>query len=69
MKVIYIHQYYLTQEQGGAIRSYYISQALKEKGHDVHIITAHNKPHRETKTIDGTTVHYLPVGYDNSFGA
>ncbi len=68
MKVVYIHQYYLTQEQGGAIRSYYISQALKEKGHDVHIITSHNKPHSETKSIDGTTVHYLPVGYDNSYG-
>jgi glycosyltransferase involved in cell wall biosynthesis len=68
MKIVYIHQYYLTQEQGGAIRSYYISQALKDKGHDVHIITSHNKPHSETKSIDGTTVHYLPVGYDNSYG-
>jgi glycosyltransferase involved in cell wall biosynthesis len=68
MKIVYIHQYYLTQEQGGAIRSYYISQALKAKGHDVHIITSHNKPQAETKSIDGTTVHYLPVGYDNSYG-
>lgn len=68
MKVVYIHQYYLTQEQGGAIRSYYVSQALKAKGHDVHIITSHNKSYSETKLIDGTTVHYLPVGYDNSFG-
>jgi len=68
MKIVYIHQYYLTQEQGGAIRSYYISQALKAKGHDVHIITSHNKLHPETKLIDGTTVYYLPVGYDNSYG-
>ena len=69
MKIVYIHQYFLTQEEGGAIRSYYISQALKNKGHQVHIITAHNKPFAETKQIDDTTVHYLPVGYDNSFGA
>ena len=68
MKIIYIHQYYLTQEQGGAIRSYYISQALRDKGHDVHIITSHNKPQSETHRIEGTTVHYLPVGYDNSYG-
>lgn len=68
MKIIYIHQYYLTQEQGGAIRSYYISQALKDKGHDVHIVTSHNKPQKEVRIIDGTTVHYLPVGYNNSFG-
>ncbi|MDB5255807.1 MAG: a-glycosyltransferase [Chitinophagaceae bacterium] len=68
MKIIYIHQYYLTQEQGGAIRSYYISQASKAKGHDVHIITSHNKPFSETRIVEGTTVHYLPVGYDNSYG-
>jgi glycosyltransferase involved in cell wall biosynthesis len=68
MKIVYIHQYFLTQEEGGAIRSYYISQALKNKGHEVHIITAHNKTSQEIKIIDGTTVHYLPVSYDNSFG-
>ncbi|MBC7488063.1 MAG: glycosyltransferase family 4 protein [Cytophagaceae bacterium] len=68
MKIVYIHQYYLTQEQGGAIRSYYISQALKAKGHDIHIITSHNKLYNETRIIEGTTVYYLPVGYDNSYG-
>lgn len=68
MKIIYIHQYFLTEEEGGAIRSFYISQALKKRGHDVHIITAHNKPHQEKKTIEGTTVYYLPVSYDNSYG-
>jgi len=68
MKIIYIHQYFLTQEEGGAIRSFYISQALKEKGHDVHIITAHNKSYSEVKQIEGTTVYYLPVEYDNAFG-
>lgn len=68
MKIIYIHQYFLTEEEGGAIRSFYISQALKNKGHDVHVVTAHNKPYPEVKTIHGTTVHYLPVDYDNSYG-
>ncbi len=68
MKIIYIHQYFLTQAEGGAIRSYYISQALKDKGHDVHIITSHNKPFKEVKQIEGTTVYYLPVDYDNAFG-
>ncbi len=68
MKIIYIHQYFLTEEEGGAIRSFYISQALKNKGHDVHIVTAHNKPYQEIKAIQGTTVYYLPVDYDNSYG-
>jgi glycosyltransferase involved in cell wall biosynthesis len=68
MKIIYIHQYFKTQAEGGAIRSFYISQALKNKGHDVHIVTAHNKPTQEIKTIEGTTVYYLPVDYDNTYG-
>jgi glycosyltransferase involved in cell wall biosynthesis len=68
MKIIYIHQYFKTQAEGGAIRSFYISQALKNKGHDVHIVTAHDKPALEVKSIEGTTVYYLPVNYDNSYG-
>jgi glycosyltransferase involved in cell wall biosynthesis len=68
MKIIYIHQYFKTQAEGGAIRSFYISQALKNKGHDVHIVTAHNKPAVEVRSIEGTTVYYLPVDYDNSYG-
>ncbi len=68
MKVLYIHQYFRTPEEGGAIRSYYLAKGLVEHGIEVELITAHNKPKALTKTIDGIKVHYLPVFYDNEQG-
>jgi glycosyltransferase involved in cell wall biosynthesis len=68
MKVLYIHQYFRTPEEGGAIRSYYLAKGLVEHGIEVELITAHNKLHAETTIIDGIKVHYLPVFYDNEQG-
>jgi glycosyltransferase involved in cell wall biosynthesis len=68
LRILYIHQYFRTPSEGGAIRSWYIARAMKSTGHDVELITAHNKQTRETKLIDGIKVHYLPVKYDSSFG-
>lgn len=34
---------------------------------EIEVITAHNKPYKETKNIGGVIVHYLPVPYDNNF--
>jgi glycosyltransferase involved in cell wall biosynthesis len=68
MKVLYIHQYFRTPAEGGAIRSYYLARGLVEHGIEVELITAHNKPATATANIDGITVHYLPVYYDNEQG-
>ena len=68
MKVLYIHQYFRTPEEGGAIRSYYLAKGLVEHGIEVELITAHNKPGAVTKIIDGIKVHYLPVYYNNEQG-
>jgi hypothetical protein len=68
MKILYIHQYFRTPEEGGAIRSYYLAKGLVENGIDVELITAHNEPVAVTKIIEGITVHYLPVYYDNEQG-
>ncbi len=67
MKILYVHQYFKTPEEGGSIRSYYLAKGLVDAGHEVTMITAHNSA-AETKNIDGIDVHYLPVSYDNSFG-
>ncbi len=67
MKILYIHQYFKTPEEGGSIRSYYLAKGLVDAGHEVTMITAHNSPY-EVKKIYGIEVHYLPVQYDNSFG-
>lgn len=68
MKVLYIHQYFRTPEEGGAIRSYYLAKGMVDNGIDVELITSHNKPYEEIKDIEGIKVHYLPVFYDNNLG-
>lgn len=68
MKILYIHQYFKTPDEGGANRSYFMAQALKAKGHEVEILTAHNEKKAVSKDIDRLKVHYLPVRYENQFG-
>jgi len=68
MKVLYIHQYFRTPEEGGAIRSYYLAKGMVDNGIKVELITSHNKPFAEVKYIEGIKVHYLPVFYDNNLG-
>jgi glycosyltransferase involved in cell wall biosynthesis len=61
MKILYIHQYFKTPDEGGANRSYFMAQALKAKGHEVEMLTAHNEANPLSKKVDGLKVHYLPV--------
>ena len=68
MRILYLHQYFKTPEEGGAIRSYHIAKAMVAKGHQVDLITGHNKKEYLVKRIEGIRVHYLPANYDNSFG-
>ena len=67
MKILYVHQYFKTPEEGGSIRSYYLAKGLVDAGHEVTMITAHNSGY-EVKKIAGIEVHYLPINYDNNFG-
>jgi glycosyltransferase involved in cell wall biosynthesis len=67
MRIIFIHQYYLRPDQGGAIRSYHLAQGLAKKGIELEVITAHNEKSYRL-AIDGKVkVHYLPVPYSSSF--
>ncbi len=68
MKIIYIHQYFRTFEESGAIRSYYLAKKLVEKNCEVHIITAHNQKKYLYEEIEGIKIHRLPIFYDNSLG-
>jgi glycosyltransferase involved in cell wall biosynthesis len=68
MRVILLHQYYKTPEEGGGIRSWYLCRALKEAGHEVQVVTAWNKEESETVSVDGYPVHYLSVHYSNDLG-
>jgi glycosyltransferase involved in cell wall biosynthesis len=66
MKILFIHQYFRTPEQGGGIRTYYLAKKLVENGFDVEMITAHNADSYQFINIEGIKVHYLPVYYHNS---
>lgn len=68
MKILYIHQYFKTPEEGGAIRSYYLAKGLVDLGHEVELITSHNEKIYQLKWIEGIKVHYLPVYYSNHLG-
>jgi glycosyltransferase involved in cell wall biosynthesis len=68
MKIIYIHQYFLTPSEGGATRSYHLAKGLVEAGIDVEMITSHSENFYDFKLIDGIKVHYLPVSYRQEFG-
>lgn len=67
MKVLYIHQYFKTPEEGGAIRSWHMTRALVKEGHSVTVITSHNSTKRITKEINGAEIIYLPVSYSQNF--
>ena len=68
-KILYIHQYFTTPMEGGAIRSYLIAKGMVGHGMQVELITSHNNPKYEQRTIEGIVVHYLPIRYSNSLTA
>ena len=67
MKILYIHQFFKTPEEGGGIRSYYLAKALVDAGHKVEMISSHND-FTTIQEIDGIKVHYLRIPYNNSYG-
>ena len=67
MKILYVHQYFKTPSEGGSIRSYYLAKGLVDAGHEVIMITSHNKK-RGKEMVDGIQVHYLPISYENRYG-
>lgn len=71
MKIVYLHQYFKTPAMAGGTRSYEMALRLVRKGHQVHVVTSRTDAATETgdwfvETIDGITVHWLPVAYSNS---
>jgi glycosyltransferase involved in cell wall biosynthesis len=68
VKVLLLHQHFNTPEKGGPLRSYYLVRALAGNGIRAIIITAYNGTKYKVETAKGLEVHYLPVGYHNSYG-
>jgi glycosyltransferase involved in cell wall biosynthesis len=71
MRVVYLHQYFVTPDMAGGSRSYEMSRRLVAAGHDVHVVTsdqaaAANAPAWRESEVAGIRVHWTPVPYDNS---
>ena len=78
MRIVYLHQYYLTPDQNGGVRSHQFATALARRGHDVHVVSATTPASclvggapgdgPGTTVVDGLTVHRLAVDYDHAMG-
>jgi glycosyltransferase involved in cell wall biosynthesis len=81
VRVVYLHQYFLTPAEAGGVRSFHFARALASRGHDVHVVTATppaaavtsgpgaggaSARGRAVETFDGVTVHRIDVPYDNA---
>jgi glycosyltransferase involved in cell wall biosynthesis len=65
-KIFYIHQYFVTPNDAGGTRSYWIAKSLINKGFHVTVITSSNKYSGE-KEIDGIRIIYLKISYNQKF--
>ena len=67
MRIVYIHQYFITPEEAGGARSYYLAKRLVDLGHEVIMITSNTKNEDwslvESKLIDGIKVLYIKNDY------
>lgn len=68
MRVFYVHQYFVTPQQGGATRSYHLAKGMVDNGLEVEMITTHQQSFYDFRIIAGIRVHYLPVAYSQKMG-
>lgn len=68
MKILYIHQYFITPLEPGGTRSYWIAKELINQGHQVTIITSSSKFESKVTFVDveGIEVIYLKEFYSQN---
>jgi len=73
MRIVYLHQYFVTPQMSGGSRSYEMARRLVAAGHEVHMVTS-DRESADAKgswrqTVEaGIHVHWTPVAYDNHMG-
>jgi len=72
MRILYIHQYFVTPSESAATRSYWFARELVQRGHDVTVLTTDFRdaaaPARAVRMVDGIRVVYFRGAYDNNMG-
>src|SRR5690606_26773005 len=75
MKIIYLHQYFKKPMENGGTRSYDLSTSFVRRGYEVEVITTTSEisgfdgKKWRVEEVDGVTVNYLYLPYDNSFSS
>lgn len=69
MKILYLHQYFVTPKSSGGIRSYNFAKKLAEMGHEVSIITSYqnatSSKNWQYSNENGINVYRFPLNYSN----
>ena len=69
MIIIYLHQYFNTNDMPGSTRSFELYKRLVENGHKVFLITSKRDSHQIQKNgwtkENGIDVYWVPVSYSN----
>lgn len=73
MRILYLHQYFTTPDQGGGTRSYEFARRWVKAGHEVHALrigtpTGEDGGGWNVEVVDGIYVHSLALEYSNSMG-
>lgn len=69
MRIVYLHQYFLTPDMAGGTRSFEMARRLVARGHEVHMITSDQGgtgPRWRRSVEAGIDVHWAGVRYDNA---
>jgi glycosyltransferase involved in cell wall biosynthesis len=73
VRIVYLHQYFVTPSQPGGTRSYEMARWLVARGHQVDMVTtdagaASDAPSWRVSDEDGIRVHWANVPYSNQLG-
>lgn len=73
MRILYLHQYFVTPGMAGGTRSYENATRMAKAGHQVEILTSRREASIRTtgwstEELNGFRVHWFPVPYSNSMG-
>lgn len=71
MKILYLHQYFLSLQDGGGTRSWELASRLADAGHEVAVVTSDlsvNRASWEVERVAGFDIHRIGVRYDNTLG-
>jgi glycosyltransferase involved in cell wall biosynthesis len=73
MRIIYLHQYFVSPEMTGGTRSFEFARRLAAIGHDVHVITSRRDSGVRYKgwmseRRDGFHIHWYAIPYSNRMG-